>query len=202
MSDREFDPRQILSSLQGNMVLNVVIGGLARVLRGSDEVTTGVDVCPSLQRQSVARLAKALEKMEAVRPDGRELIVDVDTLQAEPVMELSTAFGELKLVPTPAGVPRGFDALRAGGSAEHLGMGLRPEIASTRDLITMSAALRRDHDLERIPALRRILEFEADPASLVGIPEPSNPRYRPSLDVARQGLGLGSRSLGGRKLGL
>jgi len=78
---------------------------------------------------------------------------------------------------SPAGVdaavlcPRGYDALKAGASTEHLGSGLRPEIASTGDLIAMAAALRREQDLERIPALRRILELEADPAAIV-IPPP------------------------------
>lgn len=34
----------------------------------------------------------------------------------------------------------------------------------------MSAALRREEDLKRLPALRRILEPEADPAGLVAQP--------------------------------
>jgi hypothetical protein len=59
------------------------------------------------------------------------------------------------------------EALEAGASTEHLGGGLRPEIASTGDLIAMSAALRRQQDLRHIPALRRILELEADPAAIV-----------------------------------
>jgi hypothetical protein len=119
----------------------------------------------------------ALTEMDAARRDGHELIVDEAHLQAEPVIELSTAFGELKLVATPAGVPRGYEALRAGASSEHLGGGLRPEIASTGDLIAMSAALRRDEDLKRMPALRRILQLEADPAGLVA-PSPP-PGLRP-----------------------
>jgi hypothetical protein len=60
---------------------------------------------------------------------------------------------------------------------EHRGDGLRPEIASNGDLVAMSGALRRDEDLKRIPALRRILELEADPAGLVA-PSPT-PGLRP-----------------------
>jgi hypothetical protein len=37
-------------------VSSVVIGGLARVARGSDEVTRGVDICPSLLPANLARL--------------------------------------------------------------------------------------------------------------------------------------------------
>jgi len=165
--DQRSDPRSILTGLQAAGVPCVVIGGLARVARGSDEVTKGVDICPSLLPANLARLQAALTDMDAARRDGHELTVDEAHLRAEPVIELSTAFGELKLVATPAGVPRGYEALRAGASTEHLGGGLRPEIASTGDLIAMSAALRRDEDLKRMPALRRILQLEADPAGLV-----------------------------------
>jgi len=175
--DQRSDPRSILAGLQAAGVSSVVIGGLARVARGSDEVTRGVDICPSLLPANLARLQAALTEMDAARRDGHELIVDEAHLRAEPVIELSTAFGELKLVATPAGVPRGYEALRAGASTEHLGGGLRPEIASTGDLIAMSAALRRDEDLKRMPALRRILELEADPAGLVA-PSPP-PGLRP-----------------------
>jgi hypothetical protein len=175
--DQRSDPRSILTGLQAAGVLSVVIGGLARVARGSDEVTTGVDICPSLLPANLARLQAALTEMDAARRDGHELIVDEAHLRAEPVIELSTAFGELKLVAVPKGVPRGYEALRAGASTEHLGGGLRPEIASTGDLIAMSAALRRDEDLRRMPALRRILELEADSAGLVA-PSPP-PALRP-----------------------
>jgi hypothetical protein len=179
-----FDPKSILTALQAGAVSCVVIGGLARVARGSDELTTGVDICPSLQPANVARLQIALTEMGAVRRDGAELVVDEAHLRAEPVINLSTPFGELKLIADPAGVPRGYDALRAGATSEHLGGGLRPEIASTGDLAAMSAALRRDEDLKRMPALRRILELEADPAGLVAPTPP--PVLRPG-DAARAG---------------
>jgi hypothetical protein len=104
---------------------------------------------------------------KSTRMDGPDFVLDPERLRAANVVTLSTTFGELKLIAEPAGVPRGYDALKAGASTEHLGGGLRPEIASTGDLIAMSAALRRDQDLKRIPALRRILELEADPAAIV-----------------------------------
>src|ERR1035437_10449002 len=99
--DQRSDPRSILTGLQAAGVSSVVIGGLARVARGSDEVTRGVDICPSLLPATLARLQGALTEMDAARRDGHELIVDEAHLRAEPVLELSTAFGELKLVATP-----------------------------------------------------------------------------------------------------
>ena len=41
-----FDPRAILASLERNGASYIIIGGLARVLRGAEEMTTGVDICP------------------------------------------------------------------------------------------------------------------------------------------------------------
>jgi hypothetical protein len=163
-----FDPRSILAFLQAAEVQSVVIGGLARVARGSDEVSDGVDICPALQPANLARLDAALSAMGA----GGDAPIDETRLRAEPVIEVMTAVGELKIVAAPAGVPRGYEALRPGASTEHLGDGLQPTIASTGDLIAMSAALRRPEDLERLPALRRILELEAEPARLVAVKPP------------------------------
>jgi hypothetical protein len=162
-----FDPRATLAALQAAGVASVLIGGLARVARGADEITRGVDICPSLQPPNLVRLGAALAQLDSTRINGPDFVLDPEHLRAANVVTLSTTFGELKLIAAPAGVPRGYDALKAGASTEHLGGGLRPEIASTGDLIAMAAALRREQDLERIPALRRILELEADPAAIV-----------------------------------
>ncbi|HEY5431258.1 MAG TPA: hypothetical protein VIK04_19235 [Solirubrobacteraceae bacterium] len=201
---RPFDPRAILAALQAAGVTSVLIGGLARVARGADEITSGVDVCPSLQPPNLLRLGTALGQLQATRVDGPDFVLDPERLRAATVVTLSTMFGELKLIAAPAGVPRGYDALKAGASTEHLGGGLRPEIASTGDLIAMAAALRREQDLQHIPALRRILELEADPAAIVtppvGVQQP-HPGQPPGptlsgelsyLDRTRSGPGTGT----------
>lgn len=177
----QFDPRATLAALQAAGVASVLIGGLARVARGVDGITRGVDICPSLQPPNLVRLGTALAQLEATSTDGPEFVLDPEHLRAANVVTLSTTFGELKLIAAPAGVPRGYDALKAGASTEHLGGGLRPEIASTGDLIAMSAALRRDQDLTRIPALRRILELEADPAAIVKPPPVGVEQLHPGL---------------------
>jgi hypothetical protein len=196
---KRFDPESILASLQSNDVASVLIGGLARVVRGSDEVTNGVDICPSLKMENLVRLETALREMAAARDDGGELVIEPEILADERVIALSTSLGELKLVAMPAGVSRGFEALRAGATGEHLGHGLRLEIASTGDLIAMSAALRRDEDLKRLAMLRRILELEADPAGLVAPAPRPDPRARPNrggevsyVDRVRGGAGPGA----------
>ncbi len=175
MADEEvFDPRGLLSALHRNYVNYVLVGGLARVIRGTDEITNGVDVCPSLRPDNLERLGKALEELEARRTDRRRLTVDEETLARDAVIRLRTSMGELKLVAEPAGTRRGFEDLRRGATHEHIGEGLRPQVASVADLARMSAALAhelgqergreaeqlRALEIERSRELRRIMEAE------------------------------------------
>jgi hypothetical protein len=85
-----FDRRGLLSALHRNYVSYVLIGGLARVIRGVDEVASGVDVCPSLWSENVEQPGKALEELEARRVDRRRLVVEEEALRAEPVLRAST----------------------------------------------------------------------------------------------------------------
>jgi hypothetical protein len=149
---RGFDPRGVLAALERDYVAYVLIGGLARVLRGTDETTDGVDICPSLRADSVQRLERALE---ALGVDARSL-----DLQHQVVVTFDTPSGVVKVVPEPAGTRKGYEDLRRAATREHLGHGLRPNVASVADLARMAAALGRDQDLNRLPELRRILELE------------------------------------------
>ncbi len=160
--DESFDPRAILAALERRRVTYVLIGGLARVLRGADEITHGVDICPTFGRDNIDRLERAVGEMEGSRADGQTLVWSEQTIDAEDVLALRTPFGALNIVGTPAGVPRGCVDLRHAATKEHLGYGLQPFVASAGDLARMAAALHRDRDVARLPELRRIMELEAD----------------------------------------
>jgi transcriptional regulator with XRE-family HTH domain len=153
-----FDPYELLGALQARNVAFVVIGAFARVVRGTRELTDGVDITPSMREENFVRLEQALDDLDARRSDGRPL--DLRNPE-EPVMELKTRAGPLKLVPEPAGT-RGYDDLRRRADREPLGRGLRPQIASTDDLARMLGALDRDQDLERLLRLRRLMNLEHD----------------------------------------
>jgi hypothetical protein len=153
-----FDPYELLRSLQGNHVSFVVIGAFARVIQGTGEVTEGLDITPSLRGDNLARLEKALDQLEASRHDGKPLDL---TGAREPVIELQTRAGELKLVPEPAG-SHGYDDLRRHASREPLGQGLRPQVASPGDLARMLGALERDDDIPTLLRLRRLIELERE----------------------------------------
>jgi hypothetical protein len=184
MAEELFDPRGTLAALDRNVVNYVVIGGLARVLRGTDEITNGVDICPALRpEENLVRLQRALEELEARRADRRRLTVDEETLGRERVLELRTSMGLVKLVAEPAGTRRGFLDLRRGATREPLGEGLRPQVASLEDLARMSAALANElghqpgRESERLRAreidhsreLRRILDAELDLRRTLGL---------------------------------
>jgi hypothetical protein len=159
MADRapSFDPYELLRVLQANHVSFVVIGAFARVIHGTGEVTDGLDVTPSFRGDNLARLEKALDELDASRRDGKPL--DLGT--REPMIELETRAGELKLVSEPAG-SHGYDDLRRHASREPLGQGLRPQVASPGDLARMLGALEREDDIPTLLRLRRLIELDRE----------------------------------------
>jgi hypothetical protein len=146
-----FDPLGLLATLERQRVAYVVIGGLARVIQGTDEVTRGVDIVPSTRPDNLRKLSAALDELGAGN-------VEVST--AEPV-SVRTSRGELRVVPLPTGT-RGYDDLRRAATREPLGQGLRPAVASKGDLARMLSALGRDEDAEKLRQLRRLIELERE----------------------------------------
>lgn len=157
-----FDPRGILAGLARNYVSYVLIGGLARVIRGTDEITDGVDICPSMRPDNMERLAAAFEDLGARRVDRRRLVLDPEALAQERVITLHTETGELQVVPEPAGTRRGYEDLRRGATQEHIGDGLRPQVASVADLARMSAAMAHEHEISRssVREMERLRQLE------------------------------------------
>ncbi len=157
MAER-FDPIAALKALDRQRVAYVVVGGLGRVIHGSDELTDGLDIVPSLREENLGRLGLALEDLNARRSDGKRLAFERD-LDQLPVLELETDAGEVKLVPEPAGTG-GYDDLRRAARREPLGQGVRPQVASLGDQARMLAALDREQDLQALRTLRRLIELE------------------------------------------
>lgn len=154
-SEPEFDPIGIFKALDRARVTYIVIGGLARVLQGTDEVTDGVDIVPAMREENLRRLDLALGELNAQRLDGKR---DLAVAGAD-ALELETDLGELKIVPEPAGT-RGFDDLRRAASREYLGSGVRVAVASVGDLARMTAALGREQDEPALRMLHRVAEIE------------------------------------------
>ncbi len=150
-----FDPIGLLQTLDRNGVSYIVIGAFGRVIQGADEITRGIDIVPSTREENLRRLDAALQECGARRTDGTA----PDLTKLEPVLEITTDRGELKVVPEPAGT-RGYDDLRRAATREPLGQGVRPAVASVGDLSRMLSALGGEDDLPKILAMRRLAEIE------------------------------------------
>ena len=154
-----FDPYALLTALESRRVTYVLIGGFARIIQGTEELTRGLDLVPSLRAENLRRLGLALDDLDARRPNGKTPTLDRD-LQNNSVLELQTDAGELKVVPEPVGTRNGYDDLRRAATREPIGRGLRPRIASIADLARMLAALGREQDLVPLQQLRTLAELE------------------------------------------
>ena len=154
-----FDPYEILQALDRYRVNYVVIGAFARVLQGTEEITRGLDIVPSLRDDNLRRLDEALRELNVRQSTGRSLELTESALAEGAVLELDTDYGELKIVPSPAGT-RGYDDLRRAANREPLGRGVRPAVASIGDLARMASAYDRERYLTQVMQLRRLTALE------------------------------------------
>ncbi len=161
---RAFDPYALFAALDGARVTYVVVGGFARVVHGSGELTDGVDIVPSVRDENVRRLARALEELGVADPRLSE------GLAAREPLTVETPAGELRVVPEPWGT-RGYDDLRIRAVRENLGRGARPAVASVADCVRMLGASEREADGDRLRRLRRMMELERQlvPRRAVGL---------------------------------
>ena len=111
-----------------------MIGGFARVVHGSAEMTDGLDVAPSLHPESLRRLGRALGELGIDEPGLAQRLTSL-----EPVT-VQTPVGELRLVPEPWGT-RGYDDLRIRANRDNLGRGARPAVASSTAFACSTRAL-------------------------------------------------------------
>lgn len=146
---RPFDPIRMLQVLDRHRVTYIVIGALARIIHGADEVTAGLDIVPSPRSENLGRLELAAREL-----GEQDLKIE---LTHEPLV-LETSAGLLKVVIEPDGT-KGYEDLRRAASREPLGAGVRPSVASIGDLARMLAA--HGSDPIRLQSLRRVAEIEA-----------------------------------------
>jgi hypothetical protein len=154
-----FDPYAILRELESERVSYVIVGALARVIQGSDELTDGLDLTPSARKRNLDRLQAALERLNAERVDGESLDLTEETLRRNPLLELRSDVGEIKIVLEPDGT-RGYDDLRHRADHAPIGEGLRPAVADPGDLVRMLEALGRDRDRFTIETMQRAIEID------------------------------------------
>src|SRR5262249_53708396 len=112
---RRFDPYELFDALQRERISYVVVGAFARVVHGSAERTSGVDIVPSLRDENLRRLGNVLEALDGNSTDGGP--VRMDTLNADEPLHVQTRAGEVRVIATPWGT-RGYDDIRIRANRE------------------------------------------------------------------------------------
>ena len=159
-SPREpFDPYAVLAALDHARVTYIVVGALARIIQGADEITRGIDITVAIRDENLRRLNEALKVVDARREDGDGPSAQSTDFEHEPVLALRSDAGEVKIVPYPAGT-RGYEDLRRAAERQPIGQGLRPLVASAGDLARMLNALQREQDIPKLIMMRRLAELE------------------------------------------
>ena len=67
---RMFDPYGLLQTLDQHRVTYIVIGGFARMIQGTEEITRDLDIVPSTRTENLRRLDAALRDLGAKRLTG------------------------------------------------------------------------------------------------------------------------------------
>jgi len=161
-----FDPVEICAVLIEERVDFVVLGGFAAIIHGSSLPTEDLDVIPARDDQNLERLAKALRRMDARIRTGTEAVatkIDAAFIRNMPhMLNLSTRFGDMDLVFTPAGTVQGYDGWRERSRRAQLREGLVVAVADLDDVIASKVAANRPKDQRSLPYLESLRDQIAD----------------------------------------
>jgi hypothetical protein len=151
--DAPLDAERIFEVLAEHAVEYVLVGGLAVQTHGHVRTTIDVDVFPRPDRPNLARLADALNALDArvLNPGSEGLAIDAGMLPRATMWQFATRHGAVDVLHDAPGAPP-YDALRRG--ALEIGLGrLTIAVASRDDLVNMKRASARPVDLDDIAAL-------------------------------------------------
>lgn len=154
----QFLPFDLLAALNRHGVRYVVIGGVAAVLHGSDQLTSDLDLAHERTPENIDRLVAALTELRAVR------VTDPD----DPVAPSPDGFqNRIERFVCPIGNVDVFAEVRRVGGYERLigpsehyeiRPGLEVRVADIDTLILSKAGSGRDKDPSHIRALQRVKE--------------------------------------------
>lgn len=151
----------IFACLDRHGVRYVLIGGLAAVLHGSPLLTIDADICPARDVDNLARLAAALDELDARlrTPDTAEGVRfprDATFLGRVDLLNLVTRAGDVDVAFTPAGTG-GYGDLAARAVPMTI-QGVTVAVAALEDVIRSKEAANRAKDRRALPVLQELLK--------------------------------------------
>ncbi len=154
--------RELLAALVGSEVDFIIVGGVAAVLEGAPVSTFDLDVVYSLQEANLARLATALEGLDAryVDPAGRTIRPDVDRLRSGGHHLLRTRLGRLDALGS-IGAEQGYDDLIATARIQKL-HDMKLRVLTLEAVIATKEVAARPKDEAMLELLRQTLKQRED----------------------------------------
>jgi hypothetical protein len=147
------DPERILEALAEHSVEYVIVGGLAVQTHGHVRTTVDIDLFPRPVPSNLARLADALNALDArvLNPGSEGLTIDAAMLPRAALWQFDTRHGAVDVLHDAPGAPP-YGELRRRALVIRLG-DMSIAVAGRDDLIGMKRASGRPADLEDIAAL-------------------------------------------------
>jgi hypothetical protein len=151
--DTPLDAERILQALAEHAVDYVIVGGLAVQTHGHVRTTVDIDVYPRPDPYNLARLADALNAIDAraLNPGSEGAKIDAATLPRATLWQFATRHGAVDVIHDAPGAPP-YDELRRRALEIRLG-DLELAVAGRDDLISMKRASARPVDLDDLAAL-------------------------------------------------
>jgi hypothetical protein len=156
--DVPLDAERILETLARYGVEYVIVGGLAVQTHGHVRTTVDIDVYPRPEPSNLARLADALNALEArvLNPGSEGMQIDAKALPRATLWQFSTRHGAIDVLYDAPGAPP-YEELRRRALVVRLGE-LTLAVAGLDDLISMKRTSARQVDLEDLAALTELGE--------------------------------------------
>jgi hypothetical protein len=156
VAETPLDAERILDALAEHAVDYVIVGGLAVQTHGHVRTTVDIDVYPRPERVNLARLADALNSLDAeiLNPGSEGLTIDATMLPLASLWQFVTRHGAVDVLFDAPGAPP-YDELRGRALEIRLGA-LELAVAGLDDLIGMKRASARPVDLEDLAALTEL----------------------------------------------
>jgi hypothetical protein len=151
--DTPLDAERILQALAEHAVEYVIVGGLAAQTHGYVRTTVEVGVFPRPEPSNLARLADALNALDArvLNPGSEGLAIDAAMLPRATMWQFATRHGAIDVLHDAPGAPP-YDELRSRALEIRLAE-MKIAVAGRDDLINMKRASARPVDLEDLAAL-------------------------------------------------